>query len=174
MSKAPTATRNGAPRSAQGEPRETSVAGNRLSLLPDGPERLEALIGLIDGAKQSLRLLYYIYTPDAAGERVRDAILAAVNRGVEVALLLDGFGSASTPHDYFDPVFGGGGRYCRFHPSYGRRYLLRNHQKMALADAETPDCKVMIGGFNIADDYFMADGPKAWRDLALIVAGPAA
>ncbi len=174
MSKAPKATRTGAPRSARQQSGELSVAGNRLTLFPDGPERLEALIALIEGAKQSLRLLYYIYTPDAAGARVRDAILAAVNRGVDVALLLDGFGSAATPHDYFDPWAGAGGKYCRFHPSYGRRYLLRNHQKMALADAETPDCKVMIGGFNISDEYFMAAGPKAWRDLALIVAGPAA
>lgn len=174
MSKAPKAPRKGASRSSRRQSNELLVEGNRLTLLPDGPERLDALIALIDGAKQSLRLLYYIYTPDAAGARVRDAILAAIDRGVKVSLLLDGFGSAATPNDYFDPLFDKGAKYCRFHPSYGRRYLLRNHQKLALADAETPDAKVMIGGFNISDDYFMAAGPRAWRDLALIVAGPAA
>ena len=29
-------------------------------------------------------------------------------------------------------------------------------------------------GFNIGDDYFMAAGPNAWRDVGLTVAGPAA
>ncbi len=154
--------------------RQLSVDGNRLTFVPDGPERLDTLMDLIDGAKQSLRLLYYIYLPGAAGERVRDAILAAITRGVKVELLIDGFGSSGLPDDYFAELPKQGAKFCRFNPSYGRRYLLRNHQKLALADAESKDAKVMIGGFNIADDYFMPAGPKAWRDIALVVAGPAA
>lgn len=154
--------------------RQLTVDGNRLTFLPDGPERLDTLIALIDGAKQSLRLLYYMFLADAAGDHVRAAILAAIERGVDVALLVDGFGSASNPDDYFKQVGDKGGKFCRFHPSYGRRYLLRNHQKLALADAETKDCQVLIGGFNIADDYFAPAGPTAWRDIGLIVAGPAA
>ena len=54
--------------------RSVSVDNNVLTFFPDGPERLDALIALIEGAKQSLRLLYYIYLPDDAGERVRAAI----------------------------------------------------------------------------------------------------
>ena len=60
------------------------VAGNRLTLLADGPERLEALIALIDEARESLRILYYIWENDEAGRRVRDALLAAAERGVQV------------------------------------------------------------------------------------------
>ena len=44
---------------ARGE-RELIIDGNRLTLLPDGPQRFQALIRLIDEAKTSLRLLYYI------------------------------------------------------------------------------------------------------------------
>ncbi|MEO7634530.1 MAG: phosphatidylserine/phosphatidylglycerophosphate/cardiolipin synthase family protein [Sphingomicrobium sp.] len=154
--------------------RQVTVDGNRLTFLPDGPERLETLIALIDGAKKSLRLLYYMFLADASGERVRAAILAAIDRGIEVALLIDGFGSASNPDDYFKQIGEKGGKFCRFHPAYGRRYLLRNHQKLALADAGTKDCRVLVGGFNVADDYFAAAGPQAWRDVGLIVAGPAA
>ena len=39
-------------------------------LLPDGPERLDALLALIDGAQDRLRLLYYIYRDDRAGQLV--------------------------------------------------------------------------------------------------------
>jgi cardiolipin synthase len=174
MSKAPTATTAAAAPTAEISARQLKVDGNALTFLPDGPERLESLIALIDGARTSLRLLYYMFLPDSSGERVRAALLRAIDRGVDVALLIDGFGSAATPDDYFEEIGNRGAAFCRFHPSYGRRYLLRNHQKLALADAETPDCLVLIGGFNVGDEYFMPAGPKAWRDIGLIVAGRAA
>lgn len=174
MSKAPKALEAAAVPAADLSARQLKVDGNLLAFLPDGPERLDALIGLIDGARRSLRLLYYMFLPDAAGQLVRAALVRAIDRGVDVALLIDGFGSAAAPNDFFKEISSKGATFCRFHPSYGRRYLLRNHQKLALADAETPDCRVLIGGFNIGDDYFMAAGPNAWRDVGLTVAGPAA
>src|SRR4051812_27593368 len=143
------------------------VAGNRLTLLPDGPQRLDALIGLIDEARESLRLLYYIWCEDEAGTRVRDALVRAAQRGIEVALLVDGFGAADAREDFFAPLAEAGARFCRFVPRYGRRYLLRNHQKLALADGR----KVIIGGFNISDDYFGTIAEGAWRDLGLQVEG---
>jgi cardiolipin synthase A/B len=142
------------------------VAGNRLTLLPDGPERLEALIALIEGAKESLRVLYYIFLDDASGTRVRDALIAAANRGVKVSLLADGFGSTAS-RDFWRPVLDAEIRFCRFSPKFGRRYLLRNHQKLALADGR----KVITGGFNVSDDYFGTVESGAWRDLGLQVEG---
>ena len=128
---------------ADGGERTVTVDGNRLTFLPDGPERLDALLDLIRGAKHSLRLLYYIYEPDRAGGRVRKALLDAVGRGVEVALLVDGFGSYNCPADYFQELAERGARFCRFHPKFGRRYLLRNHQKLALADPESDEPRVL-------------------------------
>ena len=154
--------------------RTVTVDGNALTFYPDGPERLEALLALIDGAKKTLRLLYYIYMPDKSGRQVRDAILRAIDRGVAVSLLIDGFGSSDTPDDYFAQLPKKGARFCRFNPSYGRRYLLRNHQKLALADAEGSKPRVLVGGFNVADDYFQTAAEGAWRDVGLIVEGPAA
>ena len=154
--------------------RTVTVDGNGLTLLPDGPERLNALVALIDGAQSSLRLLYYIFLPDAAGERVKQALLRAIDRGVAVSLLIDGFGSSATPEDYFAQLPKQGAKFCRFNPSYGRRYLLRNHQKLALADADTRTARVMVGGFNIAEDYFATIPDCGWRDVGLIVEGAAA
>ena len=154
--------------------RTLMVDGNRLRVLPDGPDRLEALIALIDGATQSLRLLYYIYLGGKSGDRVRDAILRAIDRGVAVSLLIDGFGSSATPDDYFAELPKRGARFCRFNPSYGRRYLLRTHQKLALADAESDSATILVGGFNVADDYFQTVEQRAWRDIGLLIEGPAA
>jgi cardiolipin synthase len=145
------------------------VEGNALRLLTEGPDRLASLIDLIDGARSSLRLLYYIYSDDEAGRRVRAALLAALGRGVGVSLIVDGFGSAAG-EGFFVPLEVAGADVCRFIPRFGRRYLLRNHQKMALADSN----RAIIGGFNIENDYFGESSGGAWRDLGLLVEGPAA
>ena len=143
-----------------------TVAGNRLTLLAGGPERLEALLELIGSAQESLRFLYYMFMDDASGTRVRDALIDAAGRGVKVSLLVDGFGSTAN-RDFFRPLEGAGVAFCRFSPNYGRRYLLRNHQKLALADGS----RVIIGGFNISDDYFGTIESGAWRDIGLRVEG---
>ncbi len=152
-----------------------TVAGNALTMLDTGPRRLDALISLIDGAKQSLRIIYYIYVDDAAGAKVRDAMIRAAGRGVAVSLVVDGLGSETAEsHHFFDPLAQAGGHVCRFVPRWGRRYLLRNHQKLALADGETPQARAIIGGFNVQDSYFGTPAEAAWRDLGLLVEGPAA
>ena len=147
------------------------VDGNRLTMLPKGPERMDALLALIRSATRTLRVLYYIYVDDAAGAAIRDALIAAAERGVKVHLIVDGLGSehAAARH-FFDPLQRAGVDMCRFVPRWGRRYLLRNHQKLALAD----ESRVIIGGFNIENSYFGTPEQHAWRDLGLIVEGPAA
>jgi len=145
------------------------VDGNRLTLLTSGPGRLRALLALIDGAKKSVRLLYYIYAQDQSGTLVYEAIERALDRGAQVSLLVDGFG-LTAGEKFFDPLVAKGLVFCKFHPTFGRRYLIRNHQKMALADDRT----VLIGGFNVEDSYFGTVEEGAWRDLGLLVEGTAA
>lgn len=149
------------------------VAGHSFALMPDGPERLDGLIALIDNARSSIRLLFYIFVDDEAGTRVRDALIAAHERGVAVSLLVDGFGSAKASDAFFEPLINTGCGFCRYEPKRTRRYLMRNHQKMAIAD----EARAMIGGFNVKNGYFAAEGSEAsdgWRDLGLRVEGPAA
>jgi cardiolipin synthase len=147
------------------------VGGNKLELLTEGPDRLERLIALIDGAERSLRMLYYIYTDGDAGRRIAAALIRAVRRGAKVSLLVDGMGSeVAQGNNFFDPLRDAGIEMCRFVPRLGRRYLLRNHQKLALAD----EARAIIGGFNVDDDYFGTADEQAWRDLGLAVEGPAA
>ena len=154
--------------------RIVTVDGNRLILLPDGPDRLEAILDLIGTATKSIRVLYYIFASDWSGKRVREALLSAANRGVQVSVLVDDFGSSNNPPNFFASLREAGASVCRFHPSWGRRYLLRNHQKMLLIDGETEESRVLIGGFNVEDDYFKPADEGGWRDIGLIVSGPAA
>ncbi|HEX8412730.1 MAG TPA: phosphatidylserine/phosphatidylglycerophosphate/cardiolipin synthase family protein [Sphingomicrobium sp.] len=153
----------------QREPIRATIDGNILELIESGGARLEALLELIGSARHSLRLLFYMFNSDSAGRAVRDALVLAVERGVKVKVLLDGFGCGGNDPDFFTPLNQIGGSVCQFHPKYGRRYLLRNHQKLAIADERT----AIIGGANIHESYLTDDGPQHWRDLWLSIHGDA-
>lgn len=146
------------------------VADNRLTLYPDGGERLAALMALIESATRTLDLVFYIFMDDAVGARVRDALIAAEKRGVTVRLIIDGFGSSDTDDRFFDAFEAAGGDHCRFSAQRTVRYLIRNHQKIVIADG----ARAMIGGFNVADDYFAPPSQNGWHDLGMTIDGPAA
>lgn len=153
----------------QGEHTRFDVDGNRLTLLPRGPDRLAALRHVIEGAQHRLDLYFYIFTRDPCAVEIREALVDACNRGVAVTLLVDAFGSAFTPDSFFAPLIEASARFGRFGKRRSTRYLIRNHQKMVIADGR----HAMIGGFNIAEDYFAAeDDPMGWRDIGLQVDGP--
>jgi len=150
-------------------PIRAEIAGNDLEVIEGGADRLHALLALIGGAKRSLKMLMYMFNPDHAGGVVHDALLEAARRGVEVELLIDGFGSGVAPK-FFADLAAAGGESCVFNPSLGRRYLLRNHQKLIIAD----DRVAIIGGANIGNSYLTDQGPAHWRDLWLRIEGPEA
>ena len=145
------------------------IAGNRLEVIETGHERFAALLQLIDGAEHSLRLLMYMFDDDSFGRKVKEALIMARRRGVDVKVLIDGFGSA-LPSDYFHELDENGGHSCVFHGTYGRRYLLRNHQKLIVADERI----AIIGGANLDETYMCDTGPRHWRDLWLRLEGPEA
>jgi cardiolipin synthase len=146
-----------------------TVEGTRLELIETGEGRMQALLELIAGARTSIRILFYIFNNDSSGATVRDALVDAAGRGVEVKLLLDGFGCANVQPSFFAGLAKAGGSLCLFNPKYSRRYLVRNHQKLAIADGRI----AIIGGANIHTDYLTDEGDRRWRDLWLWVDGPA-
>jgi len=145
------------------------IAGTRLTLIEHGPDRLRLLLRMIDGAQRSVRLLFYMMDGDAAGEAVRDALVRAARRGCDVRVVLDGFGS-SLPNGFLQPLEGAGGSSCLFHPTFGVRYLLRNHQKLVVVD----ETQAVTGGANLTVDYMSDRSDRRWRDLWLHLDGAAA
>jgi len=149
-------------------PFSVDLPDNRLTIYPGGADRLAALLGLIASAQESLRLFYYLFLPDNSGRQVRDALVEAVGRGVDVELIVDSFGS-DREVEFFRPIVDAGGRFDVFMARFGTRYLIRNHQKMAIADGKA----AMIGGFNVSDQYFAAPVDGGWHDLGVLVEGEA-
>ena len=145
-----------------------SVAGHDLHLVHSPEDRLQAVLTLIQIAKTSVRMFFYMFGSDDTGREVLGALAEAAGRGVRVQLIIDSFGSADTAHSFFDPLVDAGGQYHCFSSRWGVGYFVRNHQKMLIADGE----HALVGGFNITDQYFGRAGENSWEDLGLVVSGP--
>ena len=70
-----------------------AVRGNRIEFSEDYDGDVTRLISDIDGAREHVRLLVYIFADDAVGRRVIAALGRAVQRGLPVHVLLDPVGS---------------------------------------------------------------------------------
>jgi putative cardiolipin synthase len=156
-------------------------------LLPSGMEAFLARVLLIDAAAKTLDLQYYIFQADLTGKFMLDRILAAAARGVRVRLLLDDW--RETPKTdwwltmmeiypnievrVFNP-FGG----LRANPLdrplqaiFGpQRLRARMHNKAFIVDNSV----AIVGGRNIADEYFGVGGDVHFRDLDVMALGPIA
>jgi cardiolipin synthase A/B len=142
-------------------------AGHAFTFYPHGQDRLAALNGLIATARESLKVFYYLFDSDTSGTIVRDALVAAARRGVDVHLIVDDFGNDAGAA-FFEPLVEAGGSFAIFSPKWGTRYLVRNHQKFVIADGE----RVMTGGANVSDHYFALPADNGWCDLSVVIEGP--
>ncbi|WP_271079430.1 phospholipase D-like domain-containing protein [Aurantiacibacter sp. MUD61] len=149
------------------EPFTVEAQGHSFTFMPDGVHRYAALLACINDAKNKLEVFYYMFQDDPAGRPVRDALVAAAERGVDVKLVVDRFGT-DADEEFFQPIVDAGGSFCFFNPKTTRRYLIRNHQKMCIADEEM----AIVGGFNISENYFKPPEENGWTDLGVIMRGP--
>lgn len=140
-----------------------------FELLQDGLHIRRELSRVIAGATKSLCLMFYIFCNDKSGNAVLSELVAALQRGVRVRIILDGFGSVLTPNRFFISLYQAGGQIHKFNTHWHPRYLFRNHQKFVIADGQI----ALTGGFNIADQYFGDGIETGWRDVGIRVDGPA-
>lgn len=149
-------------------PFDIEAAGQRMSFYPGGPDRRAALFELVEGAASSLDVCFYIFAEDTVSTEFRDALVEAARRGVKVTLIVDRFGSSATS-GFLQPLVDAGGCFLVFSAKWTRRYLIRNHQKLVIADCR----RAMFGGFNIADAYFAPPKENGWADLGIMIEGSA-
>lgn len=145
--------------------------GNRLELLTDGCDIYTRLVELIDKAQSSIYLSTFIFRTDAVGKDILLRLTQKAAQGLDVRVLLDGFGAIQTGGRFFKPLVHAGGKYAFFmHRMFRGRTNLRNHRKIAIFDSRT----VLAGGTNIGVEYLgPAPDPKRWSDLSFILEGPA-
>ncbi len=147
--------------------------GNQVQLLRSGAEYFPALEQAIDAAAKEVRLETYILADDETGRRIVAALKRAVQRGVNVRVAYDGFGSSTHLGGLGDEMKAAGIDAAVFRPETGwnrfrRARLRRLHRKLVTVDGHT----AFVGGINIIDD-FNSPPPKEPRfDYAVRVQGP--
>jgi cardiolipin synthase len=145
------------------------VSGLRLE--GDGRAAFAAMLAAIDGARSCVFLEMYIFAADATGREYRDRLAAAALRGVRVMVLVDAWGSWTTPDTFWAPLRAVGAQVRLFHPIRRGLFPFRNHRKLLLIDDEV----AWLGGMNVADEYRTGSkGDAPWRDFVLAVEGPEA
>ncbi|MFK2900701.1 phospholipase D family protein [Dyella jejuensis] len=153
-------------------------------LLIKSTNALMSRIALIDRARQSLDMQYYIFANDATGRLVMQHMLAAADRGVRVRLLIDDI-DISHETNALDALDSHPNIEVRlFNPFYTRNPSLLSKAMQFLADASRLNRRMhnksfivdnevaIIGGRNIGDDYFHVGKDMHFRDLDLIAIGP--
>lgn len=125
-------------------------------------------------AQRQIQLEFYLIRNDCTGCSLAEALLSAVERGVEVYLIYDYIGSFDTPASFFKRLERGGVKCLSFNPPPFRRGIAwfdkRDHRKVAIIDGKT----AFAGGMNIADEYAgFGDSFKHWRDVGMRIDGPA-
>lgn len=101
-----------------------------LKWLCTGEEVFPGMLGAIEAAQKTIQLETYIYSDGRLGRQFRQALLAAVQRGVRVRVLVDALGSWLLPATFFYPLIAAGGEVRRFNPLHPWRFGVRNHRKL--------------------------------------------
>jgi cardiolipin synthase len=149
---------------------EAVEAQNTCNWLCTGDEIFPEMLAAIDAAGKSVCLETYTYTVSPLGDRFRDALIRAAQRGVKVRVLVDALGSAGMPANFWEPLRAAGGEMRLFNPLALWRMSIRNHRKLLVCDENI----AFVGGFNIAPEY-EGDGVNCgWCDVGLKVKGPLA
>ena len=152
-------------------------------LMPLGVYSLDARVQLARRAQQSLAVQYYEFEDDGAGRLLMRALREAAGRGVQVRVLVDDMHTATsqqpllalsqTPNvevRLYNPFCcGRSGVFSRFaaSPLEISRLNRRMHNKLFVADG----VMAVIGGRNIADEYFLLSEVQNFIDIDALVVG---
>lgn len=149
------------------------VSANQLNLLQNGAMFFPALETSIRQAQQEIFLETYIFKNDEVGMRIAAALEQAAERGVKVRLMVDAFGSNTTPANFFQHLRAAGVALHLYRPKRGwlhlkRHRLRRLHRKLACIDGTM----AFAGGINIQDDLDVPGVTQPRFDHAVQIQGP--
>ncbi|MDB5762071.1 MAG: phospholipase family protein [Herminiimonas sp.] len=160
------------------------IAGNKVTLLFDGPQTMSAMMAAISVAKDNINLETYIFDQDELGLRFADLLMAKQRAGVQVNIIYDSVGTLGTPSEFFEKMRAAGIALTEFNPvnplkATGQwRVNNRDHRKILVVDGRIG----FAGGVNIAKDYARSslfrsqsrnNAELGWRDTHIRIEGPA-
>ncbi len=143
-------------------------ACTELELLENGEQLYPAMVQAINAAQHRILLASYIFDHNTSGLQLADALAAAVSRGVEVKVIVDGLGEMmSFPRRIGRALKSRNIEFTRFNPLTlippSLNINLRSHRKLLIIDGVL----AFTGGQNIGDRHLAerADNPNRVLDM---------
>jgi putative cardiolipin synthase len=144
-----------------------------------GMDALGARLALIDAAERNIDTQYFLMKSDSAGLIFVMKLLEAADRGVRVRFLLDDVFTSVDDEVFilldqhpniemrlFNPLGRGGNRWLNYVGDFDRANR-RMHNKSFTVDNQIS----IVGGRNIAEEYFELKKGGEFRDADILVAG---
>ncbi len=150
-----------------------------MAPLYDGNDALGARLRMIERAESSIDLQTFLIKPDLAGSLIWLALYSAAERGVKIRLLLDDVFTTAQDDQIaslnahpnveirvFNPLSRNSTVAVNFLLDFSR-VNRRMHNKVTITDGSF----AIVGGRNIADEYFSVGTQYDFADFDLFVAG---
>jgi cardiolipin synthase len=148
------------------------ISGNKIDLLENGEEFFPRVFEAIAAARSEVLLETFILFDDKVGRGLHDALLEAAQRGVQVDMTIDGWGSPDLSDEFLSTLITAGVRIHIFDPAPGifhrLRLFRRLHRKLIVIDGTM----AFVGGINFSADHLADFGPEAKQDYSVEVRGP--
>jgi cardiolipin synthase C len=149
-----------------------SYEKNSIRMIDNGLASLYERLQLIENAKKSIELEFFIFDIDQASRLITQALVERARNGVKVRISVD----FSAPVFQLQPIYAG---FMKKHGIEVRYYNTaaiyrivssqhRSHRKFLIVDGD----KLITGGRNIANDYFDLGENYNFLDADIDVRGP--
>jgi putative cardiolipin synthase len=158
--------------------------GDWYALLNDGPSALDWRLRAIDSATESIDLQTFLWSVDTVGSLVLDHLVAAAERGVTVKLLVDDSFLLGKDEILLELAHHPNIEYRIYNPYKRRSDNVVARQALNLAEFHRLDHRMhnkamivdnrvaIVGGRNMADEYFGLHDVANFRDMEVVVGGP--
>ena len=146
--------------------------GNRFELLLDGENFFPRMLQAIHEARTQVELELYLVEDGWCFDQLREALVGAARRGVQVRCLFDSFGCLKLSPANRQALVDAGVQLRLYNPvrwRRGLRNLFRDHRKILLVD----DVVGYVGGTGATDEFWNPDQPQdSWHEVMVEMHGP--
>ncbi|HZE90731.1 MAG TPA: cardiolipin synthase ClsB, partial [Rhizobacter sp.] len=139
----------------------------------NGEAFFPAVFAAVAAAKRDVILETFILFEDQVGHELHAMLLGAAQRGVQVDVLVDGFGSSDLTPGFIESLTSAGVHFRVFDPrsrvlGIRTNVFRRMHRKIVVVDGAL----AFVGGINYSADHLADFGPEAKQDYAVEIEGP--
>lgn len=146
--------------------------GNAIDLMVDGETFFPVMLEEMRKARHSLLLEFYLVASGKVATRFIDEIIRALERGVMVRMIIDGFGALKFNQADRKRLESAGAQLVVYNPLHATkltRNFARDHRKLLVVDQQV----AFIGGTGLSDVYWLSESRGCpWHELMCKVEGP--